>query len=192
MADQKSHGLKVLLHRFAAMERMPHLEQGQVHHATRLVPRRRLQQTGQKRGAHVAHLRGDRVFQPRRVIAAAEQPGGRLVDETVGDAFVVAERSHRPTGRAFPQLATRQDRRGHTRPRTPHRLRLQLRQGRDARHFLDQVGLPCTSRRQDGTQTSSTSPVPVAENPSAVRMRTCSSRGISIPTRLMTRFVSSG
>jgi hypothetical protein len=115
LADQKAHGLQVLLGRLAAVEGVAHLEQRQVHHPPRLVARRRLQQPRQQRGAHVAHLRGDRVFQPRRVIAAAEQLRRRLVDEAVGHAFVVAQRSHGPPRRALAKLALRQDRRGHAR-----------------------------------------------------------------------------
>ena len=44
-----------------------------------------LQEAGQKCRAHVRHLRRDRIFEPRRLPAAAEEPRRRLVDEAVGD-----------------------------------------------------------------------------------------------------------
>ena len=47
---------------------------------------------GQQVGAQVAHLGADRVLQPHRLAAAAEELGRGAVDEAVGDALVEAER----------------------------------------------------------------------------------------------------
>ena len=51
---------------------------------------------------------------------------------------------------------------------------------------------PWTSGRHEGTATTSVPPAPVAAKPRAARMRTCSSRGIAMPTSRSTWAVSSG
>jgi hypothetical protein len=191
MADQKTRRPAVLLGRLAAVEGMADLEQRQVHHAARLVARRGLQQAGQQRGAHVAHLRRDRVFQPRRIVAAAEELRRRLVDEAVGHAFVVAERGHGPPrarSRSWPGVRT-----GAGTPGLGRRIGFGSSLVSEAMRATSSTrsASPCTSRRQDGTQTSSTSPVrwPEAQRGQDAHLLVA---GISMPTRRCTRRCRAG
>ena len=72
MPNQNTRRLQMLLTGFAALEGSTHLEQGQIHHAARLIAGSSLQQAWQQGGAHMAHLGRDGVFQHRRIRAAAE------------------------------------------------------------------------------------------------------------------------
>ena len=123
------------------MEDGADLEQGEVHEAARLIAGGGLQEAGQQVGAQVAHFRTDRVVDPHGLGAAAEQGGAGLIDEAVGDAFVVAEGGQRASRSAFARLHRRQDRPWHARFGAAQGLAHQFLQRGDAGHFLDKVRL---------------------------------------------------
>ena len=87
------------------------------------------------------HLAADRVFDPDRIAAAAEKQRRVLVDEGIGDAFVIAKRRRLSTRSPFADLQRRQDRLWNPRLRTRQRLALQSGQAGDAGDFFDQIGL---------------------------------------------------
>ncbi len=72
MPNQNTRRLQMLLPRLTALEGSAHLEQGQIHHAARLIAGSGLQEAWQQGGAHMAHLGGDGVFQHRGIRAAVE------------------------------------------------------------------------------------------------------------------------
>ena len=123
------------------MEDRADFEQAHVHEAARLVPGRRLKQAGQKVGAHVAHFRGNRVFEHRRRGSAVEQGRAGLVDEGVGHAFVVAERGAGPAGGLFAALHRRHHRARHAIGEARQRPAFELGERGDTRDLLDQIGL---------------------------------------------------
>ena len=69
---QKTGNHDLFLARLPAGESGANLEKRHVGKAARLIAGGSLQQAGQQVGAHVAHVRGDRVLQPRRIGATAE------------------------------------------------------------------------------------------------------------------------
>ena len=107
---------------------------------------------GQQVRAQVAHLRADRVLQPHRLAAAAEERGRRAVDEAVGHALVEAERGDPPPRLALAALHRRQDR-----PRDPGGRAssgLPSSPVSEATRAISSTrsASPCTSGRQDGTR----------------------------------------
>ena len=140
-ANQQARDLCALFTRLSAAEDGANLEQGQVHETARLVAGGGLQQPGQQVGTHMAHLGGDGVFQHRFIGSATEQGRCLLIDEGIGDAFVIPQRSRGAAGDLFAFLRGGQDHFGHTRLRARQGLALQLGQRHDARHFFDQIGL---------------------------------------------------
>ena len=148
--DQKAGELHRLLARLAAREHRADLEQRKVHEPARLIACRGGQQTGQQVGAQMRHFRADRVLDPHRRLAAAEQPRGALVDEAVGHALVVAERRRGPPRRTLPALEGRQHRLRHAGARTRQRLALEPAQRGDAGDLFDQVGLALHVRAPRG------------------------------------------
>ena len=129
-----------LFARLAAGEGLADLEEREVGEAARLVAGGGAQQAGQEVRAQVAHLRADRVLEPHRLVAAAEERRRLAVDEAVGDAFVEAERGDAAPGLALAALHRRQHR-----PRHPGRARerpaLEPAQRGDAGDLLDEIRL---------------------------------------------------
>ena len=141
LADQHAGDQVVLFAWLAAVETGTDFEQGHIHEAARLIAGRSPQEAGQQVGAHMRQFAGNRVFQHRCVIAAAEQAGRVFIDKAVGDTFVIPQRRHRPAGRLLALLAGGQDRLWYACIHARHRFALEFGQGRDARDFLDQISL---------------------------------------------------
>ena len=140
LANEEARGQRMLLTGFTAMEGRPKFKQSKVHETTRLIACRRLQQAWQKRGAHVAHFRTDRVFQSAGIITTIKKRSRFLIDEAVGHTFVVTERRHGAPCRDFAVLHGCQNGLGHT-CRAFHRDALEFGQGGDTGNFFNQIGL---------------------------------------------------
>ena len=89
----------------------------------------------------MGHFRTDRVGDAGGVDIGAKKPGGCLVDERIGDAFVVTEGCGRPPCDLFALLQRRQDRFRHARAHARHRLWLKIGQGRDPGDLFHKIGL---------------------------------------------------
>mmetsp|Transcript_18332 Transcript_18332/g.29379 ORF Transcript_18332/g.29379 Transcript_18332/m.29379 type:complete len:721 (+) Transcript_18332:509-2671(+) len=140
-AHQQAADKVMLFPRLAPVKGGADLEQSQIHEPTRLIARRRLQEARQQGGSHVAHVGGNWVFQHRGIIAAPEQRGRGLVDEAVGDAFVVSQGRRRPARGLLATLHRGHHGLGHTAGHAGQGLALELGQRRDPRDFLHKVRL---------------------------------------------------
>ena len=140
-ADQQACRLQMLLARLTAVEGGANLGQRKVHEPARLIARRGAQQARQKVRAQMAHLGRNRVVHPHRIGAAAKELGRRLIDEAVGDAFIIPQRRNRAAGRAFAHLQRRQDRARHARHHPAQGLACQLGQAGHTRHLFHQIRL---------------------------------------------------
>ena len=103
----------MLIAGLAAGEDGADLEQRHVREAPRLIAGRGLQQGGQQRRAHMAHVIADRVFQTGVIGAATKQRGRRLIDKAVGHTFVVAQCGAGAARDGLAALHRRQDGLGH-------------------------------------------------------------------------------
>ena len=112
VADEEARRLQVLFARFAAVEGRADLAQRKVREAARLIAGGGAQEAGQQVGAQVGHFRRDGIIHPHRIGAAAEKRRSLVVDEAVGDAFVVAQRGQRAAGGFLALLQGRQDGQG--------------------------------------------------------------------------------
>ena len=183
-ADPHAGRQQRLLARLAAGKDLADLEERQIGEAPRLVAGSGAQQARQQVRSQVAHLRADRVLEPHRLAAAAEELGRRLVDEAVGDALVEAERRDPPARLSLAALHRRQDRPGDAGgPR--QRPTLEPAQRRDAGDLLDEIGLALHVRPPGRHERHAVRAR--RSKPSAVRIRSCSASGISMPTRRSTR-----
>ncbi len=97
-----------------------------------------------------------------------------LVDERIGDAFVVAERSHRTAGHVLALLDRGQYRFRHAHRGARQGLAFELGEGGDARDLLDQIGL-AHHVRPPGRHMRHVIFQPEAER---LSVRRCSSAGI--------------
>ncbi len=138
---QQARCLHRLLARLAAREDRAKFEQRQIHEATRLIAGGRAQQARQQIGAQMRHLGRDRIFDPQRIRAAAEQRRARVVDEAVGHAFIVAQRRDLAARRALADLRGGQYRPRHAGLHPRHRLAHQPGERGHAGYFLDQISL---------------------------------------------------
>ena len=149
-AHQQARDLGHLLARLAAGEGRACLEQRQIHETARLIAGRGLQQARQQIGAHVRHLRGDRVGQHGGIVTAAEQRGRGLVDEAVADDLIIAEAGAGAARHLLAALLRRHHRLRDAVGQPRQRLALQLGQRGNPRDLLDQVGLTLHIRAPAG------------------------------------------
>ena len=127
-----------LVSRLTAGKTLSDLEEREIGEASGLIAGRGPQQAGQQVGAQMAHLRTDRILQPRRLPAAAEDRRRLAVDEAVGHAFVVAERRDPAARLPLAALRRRKDRPRHA-GRTSQRPALEPRERGDPCDLLDKI-----------------------------------------------------